>query len=131
MAVEAAASAIGRQVLTHAVRTWLGARRERGVRDAELVDLVQLHVRDHFQQRDLLRQMDKLADEIAQRLQPVYQHDFGDLPEGERIAALQAVVDALAAAELTDETLFAADVDARRLARLVRARVPVASTSLP
>jgi hypothetical protein len=45
--------------------------------------------------------------------------------ENERAAALLAVVDALKAADLTDDTLFAVDVDARNLARLVRERIPV------
>jgi hypothetical protein len=112
MTVETAASAIGTQVVTHAVGTWLGARRERAQRGAELVDLVQIGVRDHFKQRKLLRQLEELADQIAERLRPVYEQDFRELPENERAAALQAVADALLAADLTDETLFAADVDA-------------------
>jgi hypothetical protein len=44
-----AATRIGMQVITHAVRTWLGARRERAGCDAELIDLVRISVRDHFQ----------------------------------------------------------------------------------
>jgi NACHT domain len=130
MIVETAASAIGKQIMTHAVGTWLGARRERDQRSAELVDLVRFGVRDHFAQRKLARQLEELADQIAERLRPVYEHDFRDLPENERAAALLAVVDALQAADLTDETLFAADVDARKLARLVRARVPVRTAAL-
>jgi NACHT domain len=130
MTVETAASAIGTQVVTHAVGTWLGARRERAQRGAELVDLVQIGVRDHFKQRKLLRQLEELADQIAERLRPVYEQDFRELPENERAAALQAVADALLAADLTDETLFAADVDALKLARLVRARVPVRRVGL-
>lgn len=124
------ASAIGKQVMTHAVRTWLGARRDRDQRDAELIDLVRIGVRDHFSQRRLLRQLEELADQIAERLRPVYEHDFRDLPENERTAALQAVADALQSADLTDDTLFAADADARKLARLVRARVPVRRAAL-
>ncbi|MCA1671424.1 MAG: NACHT domain-containing protein, partial [Actinobacteria bacterium] len=124
------ASAVGKQVVTHAVRTWLGARRERDQREAELIDLVRIGVRDHFSQRRLVLQFEELALQIAERLQPLYEHDFRDLPENERIAALHAVIDALQAADLTDETLFAADADARKLARLVRARMPVRRAAL-
>jgi hypothetical protein len=120
MTVEAAASAVGTRVVTHAVGTWLGARRERAQRGAELVDLVRIGVRDHFVQRKLLRQLEELADEIAERLRPVYEHDFRGVPENERAAALQAVADALLAADLTDDTLFAVDVDPLKLAREVR-----------
>jgi NACHT domain len=130
MPLATAVIGIGKQVVTHAVRTWLGARRERIERDAELIDLVKISVRDHFQQRKLVRQLEDLADQIAERLRPVYEHDFRDVPENERVAALLAVVDALKAADLTDASLFAMDVDARKLARLVRERVPVRSVGL-
>ncbi len=130
MPLAPAATGIGKQVVTHAVRTWLGARRERAERDAELTDLVRLHVRDHFQQRKLVRQLEDLADQIAERLRPVYEHDFRTVAENERTAAVLAVVDARAAADLTDATLCAVDADARKLARLVRERVPVRRVGL-
>ena len=130
MSLAAAASAVGKQVVTHAVRTWFGARRERAQRVTELIELVRIGVPDHFKQRKLVRQLEDLADQIAERLRPVYEHDFRELPEGERAAALHAVVDALEAADLTDATLFAVDVDARKLARLVRRRVPVRRVGL-
>ena len=98
--------------------------------DAELIDLVRISVRDHFQQRALVRQLEDLADRIAERMRPVYEHEFRDVAENERAAALLAVVDALKAADLTDDTLFAVDVDARKLARLVRERVPVRRVGL-
>lgn len=43
----------------------MGARRQRTERDAELVDLVRLSVRDHFQRRKLVRQLEELADQIV------------------------------------------------------------------
>jgi hypothetical protein len=108
----------------------VGARGERAEHDAELIDLVRISVRDHFQQRKLVRQLEDLADQIAERMRPVYEHEFRDVAENERTAALLAVVDALKAADLTDDTLFAVDVDARKLARLVRERVPVRRVGL-
>ena len=68
MALETTASAVGKQVVTHAVGTWLGAHRERDQRTAELIDLVRIGVRDHFSQRRLLRQLEELADQIADSL---------------------------------------------------------------
>jgi len=130
MALGTIASQVGKQIVTHAVRSWLGGRRDQTTRETELIDLVQIGVRDHFQQRKLVRQLEALADEVAQRLQPIYEFDFRGVPEGERIAALNAVVDALVSADLTDAALFAVDVDARRLARLVRERVPVRRAGL-
>ncbi len=130
MPLGTAATGIGKQVVTHAVRTWFSARRERAERDAQLIDLVRISVPDHFRQRRLVRQLEDLADQIAERLRPVYEHDFRHVAENERVAALLAVVDALEAADLTDDTLFAVDVDARKLARLVRERVPVRRVGL-
>ena len=130
MPLATAATGIGKQVVTHAVRTWFGARQERAERDAELIDLVRLSVRDHFQRRKLVRQLEDLADQIAERMRPIYEHEFRNVPDNERAAALLAVVDALKAADLTDDTLFAVDVDARNLARLVRERVPVRQVGL-
>ncbi|MGH3917125.1 MAG: NACHT domain-containing protein, partial [Pseudonocardiaceae bacterium] len=130
MMLATAAAGIGKQVVTHAVRTWWGARQERTQRDAELIDLIRLGVRDHFKQRKLLRQLEDLADQIAERLRPLYEHDFRNLPENERAAALLAVADALEAADLTDATLFVVNIDARKLARLVRERVPVRRVGL-
>ena len=130
MLLTTAATGIGKQVVTHAVRTWLGGRRERAARDMELADLVQISGRDYFQQRKLERQLEDLADQIGERLRPVYEHDFRSVAENERVAALLAVVDALKAADLTDDTLFAVDVNPRKLARLVRERVPVRRVGL-
>ncbi|MGH3984289.1 MAG: hypothetical protein ACRDST_16800 [Pseudonocardiaceae bacterium] len=131
MPLATAATGIGKQVVTHAVRTWFGARRESADRDAELIDLVRLSVRDHFQRRKLVRQLEDLADQIAERMRPIYEHEFRNVADNERAAALLAVVDALKAADLTDDTLFAVDVDARQLARLVRERVPVGGWAWP
>ncbi len=130
MPLDTAATGIGKQVVTHAARTWFGARRERAERDSELTDLVRISVRDYFQRRKLVLQLEELANQIAERLRPIYEHDFRTVPENERVAALLAVVDALEAADLTDDTLFAVDVDARKLARLVRDRVPARRVGL-
>jgi hypothetical protein len=130
MPLATVATGVGMQVVTHAASIWLGARRERAGRDAELIDLVRISVRDHFQQRKLVRQLEDLADQIAERLRPVYEHEFRDMAENERAAALLAVVDALQAVDLTDDTLFAVDVDACKLAQLVRQRVPVRRVGL-
>ena len=40
MPLTTAATSIGKLVVTHAARTWLGARRDHAERDAELIDLV-------------------------------------------------------------------------------------------
>ncbi|HYZ09743.1 MAG TPA: hypothetical protein VE709_14405 [Pseudonocardiaceae bacterium] len=107
-----------------------GSGRRRSSGTAAHQGRIRIGVPDHFKQRKLARQLEDLADQIGERLRPVYEHDFRDLPEDERAAALQAVVDALEGADFTDDTLFAVNVDARKLARLVRQRVPVRRAGL-
>jgi hypothetical protein len=118
---------VGRQVARHAARAWLDVRRDRAERDAELIDLVAVSVRDQFHRRRLARQFDDLGDHVAERLRPLAEREFADLPDNERQAAIDAVTDALMEADLSDRALFDADADPARLARLVRDRVPHAA----
>jgi hypothetical protein len=124
MSLDEAALNIGRQIVRHAVTAWLDVRREQSQRGRDLVDLLAVAVVDRFHRRDLARQFEQIGDEAARRLQPLYSVEFGELPENERAAALDAVVDALTGADLSDRGLFAADADAVKLAARVRGQVP-------
>ncbi|MGH3624457.1 MAG: NACHT domain-containing protein [Sciscionella sp.] len=124
MSLDDATLSIGRQLVKHAVAAWLDVHREQAQRGRELVDLLAVGVVDRFHRRDLARQFEKIGDDAARRLQPLYSVEFGDLPENERAAALDAVVDALTEADLCDRSLFAADVDPIKLAVRVRGQVP-------
>lgn len=130
MSLDEAALNIGRQVVKHAVTAWLDVRREKAQRGRDLVDLLAVAVVDRFHRRDLARQFEQIGDEAARRLQPLYSVEFGELPENERAAALAAVVDALTKADLSDQALFAADVDPIKLAARVRARLPASRAAL-
>lgn len=88
------------------------------------MDLLAADVVDRFHRRDLARQFEKIGDDAARRLQPLYSVEFGGLPENERAAALDAVLDALTEADLSDRALFDADGDAIKLAARVREQVP-------
>jgi len=121
---EAAALGAGRAVARRAAAVWLADRRDAAERSKDLSDLVALRVGDRFLRRRLERQIDDVADQVAQRLEPLCQHEFRGLAEGDRAAALIAVVDTFAAADLSDEALFAADMDAVKLAGRLRAGLP-------
>lgn len=123
MSLDDTALNIGRQLVKHAVAVWLDVRREQQRRGRDLVDLLAVAVVDRFHRRDLARQFEQIGDEAARRLQPLYSVEFGDLPEHERAAALDAVVDALTEADLSDRSLFA-DIDPIKLATRVRSQTP-------
>jgi hypothetical protein len=119
--------AIGREIIKHAIRAWLDIRRDSNRRGRDLIDLLEVAVADKFHRRDLARRLEDVGDQAARRLRPLYDAEFRDLPENERLATLNAVADALIAAELDDRTLFLADADPVKLAREVRRRVPSAA----
>ncbi|HEY3610793.1 MAG TPA: hypothetical protein VGL06_25070, partial [Pseudonocardiaceae bacterium] len=65
-----------------------------------------------------------IAHQIAEQLDPLLAARAGHLPPNEITAALDAVADALQATDLSDDALYAADMEAELLARQVRATVP-------
>jgi hypothetical protein len=121
---------VGRQIIGQVVRTWLGARRAEADRNSELVDLLAVSVADSFHRRRLVRQLEDIGDQAAARLKPLCEHEFRQLPENERLAALHALTDALATADLGDRALFDADADPMKVALAVRQRVPKATELL-
>lgn len=130
MVLDEAALGVGRQIVKQVVRAWLGVRRAEADRNSELVDLIAVSVADSFHRRRLLRQLEDIGDHSAARLKPLYEHEFRRLPENERLAALQALTDTLAAADLGDRALFDADADPIKVALAVRRRVPKATALL-
>lgn len=115
---------IGSEVIKHVVSQWLRIRKEQRDRDADLIDLLKVSVADVYTRRRISRQFEEIADHVADRLGPLYEHEFGNVPQDERRAALSAVIDTLVAADLSDEALLAADADSRSLAKAMRASMP-------
>lgn len=66
--------------------------------------------------------MDRIGVQVAEQLVPVLATRFGALPDNEIEAAVLAVVDVLADADLSDQAFLAADADAEELARRLRAQ---------
>ncbi|MBP2323973.1 hypothetical protein JOF56_004358 [Kibdelosporangium banguiense] len=120
--LESLALNVGRQVALHVTRAWLGHRKSVAEQNSSLTDLLATGVTDRFARRRLERQLEDIGDQIAQRITPLTR-EFPDLPENEREAALDAVVDSLEEADLTDALLLGADMDGAKLARSVRQRI--------
>ncbi|WP_433871630.1 NACHT domain-containing protein [Saccharopolyspora sp. CA-218241] len=124
--VEGAALRLGSAVVGQVARTWLGRKRTEVRRGADLTDLIGfrfggLRERDR---RGLHRRLDEVAEHVGDRLEQLCDREFAALPEHERVAALDAVADALAEADLSDTALLSADLDPLRLAGQVRRQVP-------
>jgi NACHT domain len=120
--VEAGLLKLGQAVASYAVRSWLADRRRRDEHRLPLAELVNRRVTDGFVGRRFIREVESMADAIAERMIPLAHSDRVGLPEHERLAALDAVVDAFVLVAGDDEVLFAADVDADKLTGLVLAR---------
>lgn len=118
----------GQAVVVPAVKRWLADRQHREEARLPLSELLNRRVTDGFSRRKLEREIQALADAVAQRLAPLEQ--IGDMPEHERRAALDAVATAFSRVANSDLALFGADADAGRLAAAIRsgaADVPVAA----
>jgi hypothetical protein len=120
--VEAGLLKLGQAVASHAVRAWLADRQRRDERRLPLAELVNRRVTDGFAGRRFAREVESMADTIAERISPLAHSDRAGLPEYERLAALDAVVDAFTLVAGDDEVLFAADADAGKLTSLVLER---------
>ncbi|MCO1578854.1 NACHT domain-containing protein [Crossiella sp. SN42] len=111
-------------VVLQAARTLLADHRDRAERHTDLAELVRGHWTDTLTRRKVLAQLDRMVTEVLERLLDRAREDFRALDEQELTAAAFAVGDTLAEADLSDDRLFAADADARKLAIAIRAKVP-------
>ena len=103
-----------------AAKVWLGDRQFAGDMTSELVDLFAGRVSSRFDQRKIGRFFDDSTDIVAKRLVTLLDVEFRGVPPNEREAAVLAIRDTFAAAPLSDETLFQADLDARLVERQLR-----------
>ncbi|MFF0471943.1 hypothetical protein ACFYPX_31495 [Micromonospora zamorensis] len=112
---------LGSAVASAAVRWWLSDRRKRDERDLPLSELINRKITDTFGQRKAAREVEAIADAVAERVAPITGQRSKELPSNERQAALDAVVDAFTSVALADEAFLAADADGAKLAAIVRA----------
>src|SRR3984957_5625592 len=126
--LELAVISLGAVVVKSACQLWLGDRQPATDLASGFVDLFAGRVSSRFEQRKLGRLFDDSADIVARRVKSLLDAEFRAVPDNERAAAVLAVTDTFAAARLTDEALFHADLDARLVQRQLR---PAAAVILP
>ncbi|MFF5078801.1 NACHT domain-containing protein [Actinoplanes sp. NPDC000266] len=127
--IETALLNVGRAVVTPLFTRWLTGRRQTRERTLPLADLLQQSAKDEFTRRRGERQIESVVDEVAERLGPLITSRFASLPPNEAVAALDAVADTFRRADLTDDALFAVDLDPVRLAAHLRRSAPPAALS--
>lgn len=119
-----AAITLGAAVVKAAFSVWFGDARLASEVGNTAIDLAAQKLTSERERRRLQRVRDETADLIADRVQPLVEREFADLPAHERHAAVDAVRDTFEAAALTEDDLFKQDLDAGYLDRYLRSQDP-------
>ncbi|MFC6088755.1 NACHT domain-containing protein [Saccharothrix lopnurensis] len=130
MGVEAVLIPLGASVVRSALKLWLGDKSVTAAAGGTGVDLLERRLTNALDQRKLRRVAEQFTDAVVERVQPIVDTEYRRLPEHERLAAIEAVRETFEEAALDHDDLFAADLDARRLDRHLRGRVPTAPDGL-
>ncbi|MEV1119854.1 NACHT domain-containing protein [Actinosynnema sp. NPDC049800] len=131
MGLEVALIPLGASVVRSALKLWLGDKSITAAVGGTGVDLLEKRLTGALDQRKLRRMGEQFTDAVVERVQPIMDTEYRRLPEHERLAAIEAVRETFERAALDDDDLFAADLDARRLDRHLRARAADALDGLP
>ncbi|ONI81390.1 hypothetical protein ALI144C_18780 [Actinosynnema sp. ALI-1.44] len=115
--MEIALIRLGTAAVRAAAKLWLGDQKIAAEVSASAVDVISDRLVSHRDKRKLERLMANFADEVASRVEPILTTEFRGLPSNEQEAALDAVRAAFENSPLKGDDLFAADLDARHLAR--------------
>ncbi|SFW57242.1 NACHT domain-containing protein [Amycolatopsis australiensis] len=124
MSLEASAIALTTAVVKAAAKIWLGDRPIAADASAKALDLLEKQVTGLNDRRKLRLLFTNLESRVADRLLPFLDAEFRGLPENERVAAVEAVHETFERAALTDDDLFATDLDAAYLYRYLRQTAP-------
>lgn len=130
MSLEASAIALTTAVVKAAAKLWLGDRPIAADASAKVLDLLEKQVTGLNDRRKLRLLFTNLESRVADRLLPFLDVEFRALPENERAAAVDAVHGTFDRAALTDDDLFATDLDAGYLYRYLLRTVPGATALL-
>ncbi|MEV4142955.1 NACHT domain-containing protein [Amycolatopsis sp. NPDC049691] len=130
MSLEASAIALTTAVVKAAAKIWLGDRPIAADASAKALDLLEKQVTGLNDRRKLRLLFTNLESRVADRLLPFLDVEFRALPENERAAAVDAVRETFDEAALTDDDLFATDLDAAYLYRYLLRTVPGVTTLL-
>jgi hypothetical protein len=124
VSLEASAIALTTAIVKAAAKIWLGDRTIAADASAKALDLLERQVTGLNDRRKLRLLFDNLESRVADRLLPFIDVEFRALPDNERAAAVEAAHQTFERAALTDDDLFATDLDAGYLYRYLVRTVP-------
>ncbi|RSM43358.1 NACHT domain-containing protein [Amycolatopsis balhimycina DSM 5908] len=130
MSLEASAIALTTAVVKAAAKIWLRDRPIAADAAAKVFDLLEKQVTGLNDQRKLRLLFTNLESRVADRLLPFLEVEFRALPDNERTATVNAARETFERAALTDDDLFATDLDAAYLYRYLLRTAPGASALL-
>lgn len=122
VSIEVGLIALGTVAVRAATKLWLGDNKIAAEVGGGAVDLLAGQLTKERDRRKFKRLMDNFAEAVVDRIEPILTAEFRSLPENEQLAAIDAVRDTFDQAFRGDDDLFAADLDAGRLDRLIRRR---------
>ncbi len=114
--------ALGTQVAKSLCALWMGGGLPGDV-GGTVADLLASRVTNAIEQHKAVRMFDGIAIAVAEKLRKADDPRLRTLPSHEREAAILAVAETFKDAPLDDRTLFAMNLDARRLERHLRDRI--------
>jgi hypothetical protein len=118
--MEAISVAIGIAAAKFAVRLWTQDSHAEGIGD-DLVGLFGTRVQGELAKREMQRQLDRLADYMAERVAPFLSSELGGVEPNELEAAALAAQESLDRASALDVgKLLRLDLDSARLAKIIR-----------
>lgn len=120
--IGSAAIALGTQVVKSACQLWLGDGAASDL-SATAADLLAGRITDAIEHRRLSRMFEGFAVAVADKTRRTDDPRFRQLPDNEREAAILAVAETFARAEMDDQALFAANLDARYLEKHLRSHL--------
>ena len=123
MLAETAALRLGTTVANAAAQKWLGGRQHEQQLLLPMDELVRVKVPGMRLQREVRQQFDQITNAVFDRLEPHLHHAFQRLDEGGRQAVVDAVSDTFTRADLSDESLLAANAHPPELVRHIKESV--------
>ena len=108
----------------HAAKEWLRRRRNAAERSATLAELAATELNSPLKRGKFENLLEGIGYRAGEQLVPLLAAEFRSLPPNESAAAIDAAVDALQAADLSDDAIFAANADPELLARDIRRQLP-------
>jgi hypothetical protein len=113
---------LGGAVAKSVLSLWVGSDTVLGSVSGVAIDALVEKIPDLgiVERRRLKRQFDRMAEDVAEKLVPFLETEFGGLPENEREAAILAVADSMERAGINSKLLLSQDLDPLALEDHVR-----------